>query len=71
MADRDKVAAVALLDDEGYKAALQIADDLVRDFESQALSCEDEKETVRLMGEARGARHFRDQLLHTLEAMAK
>jgi hypothetical protein len=54
--------AIALSNDEGWTEAVRIARGLVADFERQALECEDEKECVRLHGEAKGARKFLAQL---------
>jgi hypothetical protein len=68
--DRDRQAAIELQNDEGFKAVVKIADDLVREFERLALDC-DEKETAQRMGEARGAKRFRDTLLLMLADCAK
>lgn len=64
-------AAIDLQKEEGWKSALKIADDLVKDFERQALSSSDAGAIVKLAGEAKGARKMRDRLLQMLADIAK
>jgi hypothetical protein len=75
----DKRAAMELFGDgsqadsvsNGYKIALAIAEDILRDTEREALACEDEKEIGRLRGEARGARNFRTLLVKMIADIAQ
>jgi hypothetical protein len=66
----DLRAAISLQKEEGWKEAVKIADELIRDFEAQALSSSDERDIIRLAGEAKGARKFRDRLLRTITEIA-
>jgi hypothetical protein len=64
-------AAIDLQKEEGWKEAVKIADDLVRDFEAQALSSSDAGDIIRFAGEAKGARKFRDRLMRTITEIAE
>jgi predicted Zn-dependent protease len=62
----DLRAAISLQKEEGWKEAVKIADELIRDFEQQALQSSDAGEIIRCAGEAKGARKMRDRLLKTI-----
>jgi hypothetical protein len=58
-----------LTGDTTWKEIVAIAREILQETERQALECEDEKETVRLMGECRGAKRFLSQWLNAIEQM--
>jgi hypothetical protein len=66
-ATKDMLAAKGLDDEKGWALAVSMAKDQLHEYEQMALACDDEKERIGLIHEARGAKNFLASLLNALE----